>query len=400
MPTHRSVPPRPIRRATRLAAVAAVLSATMLVPGTSSALASRTTIVDSTVDSGASPGLRTRMANVVATGVPGVVVLIQAGGVRLAAAGAADLGTGTPLRPPARVRVGSLTKTFVATVALQLVGERRLGLDEPVARRLPGLLASGERITVRQLLNHTSGLPDYLADPGLLAGIAQNRVFTPTELVAIAENQPAPFPPGTGWAYSNTNYIVAGLLIEAVTHERLGQQLQRRVFGPLHLADTSFPVATAEFGGYHAHGYVPADLVPTPDGRPYDVTGLNPSAAWAAGAIISTVTDLAAFYRALLTGRLLNAALLREMKTTVAQDPADPNHFRYGLGLERVPDTCGVNWGHSGSILGYQDAAYWNERTGRTVVVASTMFPVPEPAQAVLSDLTDFALCGDSGSSR
>jgi D-alanyl-D-alanine carboxypeptidase len=282
----------------------------------------------------------------------------------------------------------------VATVVLQLVGQGRLGLDEPVGRRLPGLLAQGNRITVRQLLNHTSGLFDYTADPTLLASIARNRVFTPKELVAIAESHPSVFPPGTAWAYSNTNYIVAGLLVEAVTQHRLGQELRQRIFAPLNLDNTSFPVATAHIRGYHAHGYVPADLVPTPDGRPFDVTGLNPSAAWAAGAIISSAADLAHFYRALMTGKLLNPGLLRQMKTTVAEDPTDPDHFRYGLGIERVEDPCGVNWGHGGNIFGYQAAAYHNELTGRTVVIASTLFPAPAAAETALSNVTDFALCG------
>jgi D-alanyl-D-alanine carboxypeptidase len=349
-------------------------------------------------------GLRALMADVINADVPGVLVLIQGGNqngqIRVATAGVADLTTGSALRPQARFRVGSLTKTFVATVVLQLVGEGRLGLDDPVARRLPGLIALGNRITIRQLLNHTSGLFDYLADPTMPASIAQNSVFTPTELVAIAERHPSLFPPGTGWAYSNTNYIVAGLLIEAVTHHQLTQELQRHIFTPLHLIGTSFPVTTARIGGYHAHGYVPADLVPTPDGQPFDVTGLNPTAAWAAGAVISSATDLATFYRALMSGRLLGADLLRELKTTVTEDPADPDHFRYGLGVERVQDSCGVNWGHGGSIFGYQDAAYWNEQTDRTVVVASTMFPAPAAAEAALTDLTDFALCAASTRSR
>ena len=126
------------------------------------------------------------------------------------------------LRPAAQFRIGSITKTFVATVVLQLVGEGRLTLDEPVARRLPGLLANGHQITVRQLLNHTSGLPNYSDDPDLFAGIVQNRIWDPRELVALAERHPQLFAPGSAWRYSNTNYIVAGLLIEAVTRHSPG----------------------------------------------------------------------------------------------------------------------------------------------------------------------------------
>jgi D-alanyl-D-alanine carboxypeptidase len=164
---------------------------------------------------------------------------------------------------------------------------------------------------------------------------------------------------------------------------------------PLHLTDTSFPEATARIRGYHAHGYVPGYLVPTPDGQPFDVTDLNPSAAWAAGALISNTGDLARFFRALMTGEILTPALLREMMTTVPQDPSDPNgQFRYGLGVERVQDSCGANWGHRGALYGYQDMAFWNEQTGRTVVLAHTMFPTPPEAEEAIAALTDYALCG------
>jgi D-alanyl-D-alanine carboxypeptidase len=345
------------------------------------------------------------MKDVVAAGVPGVVARVQdRSETRLLAAGAADLATGAALRPHARFRVGSITKTFVATVVLQLVGEGRLSLDEPVGRRLPGLLANGDTITVRQLLNHTSGLFNYTADPTVLQGLVQNRVFTPRELVAIAETNPSTAAPGATWAYSNTNYVVAGLLVEAVTGHRLGQELRRRVFQPLGLRDTSFPVTSGKISGYHAHGYVPKELIPagsgdtkfpsSPDGRLLDVTELNPSAAWAAGAIISNAPDLSRFYRALMTGRLLTPSMLREMKTTVPMDATNPSGGRYGLGIARVPGPCGVNWGHDGAWAGYQDVALWNERTDRTVVIAWTLFNPPAAAGVALSNLTEFALCG------
>jgi D-alanyl-D-alanine carboxypeptidase len=392
---HGSHDHEPKRPGVSVLAAATLICATALVLSTTPALASPSTVLGfkqatSRVETGLAPLLN----EVVAAGVPGVIARVQdRRETRLVAAGVGDLSTGVALRPEARFRVGSITKTFVATVVLQLVGEGRLSLDEPVGRRLPGLLANGNTITVRQLLNHTSGLFDYTADPTVFEGQVHNRIFTPRELVAIAETHPSTAPPGTLWAYSNTNYIVAGLLVETVTGHRLGQELQHRIFDPLGLEDTSFPVGTAQIPGYHAHGYVSTDLVPTPDGRPLDVTGLNTS-AWADGAIISNAADLARFNRALMTGRLLTPSMLREMKTTVPQDPTDPNQFRYGLGIERVQDTCGANWGHGGAIFGYEDTAYWNEQTGRTVVVASTMWPAPAAAEAALSNLTDFALCG------
>ncbi|WP_232295413.1 serine hydrolase [Parafrankia sp. EUN1f] len=341
-----------------------------------------------------SPDLRTLLSDVTAAGVPGVVVRVQEHDrIRQVTAGVTDLATGAPLRPQAKVRIGSITKTFVATVALQLVGEGRLTLDRPVERWLPGLLRDGNRITVRQLLNHTSGLFDYTADPKLLAGITANRVFAPAELVAIAETHPGSFAPGTAWAYSNTNYIVAGLLIQSVTHHSLGEELHRRIFRPLGLADTSFPTASGNIPGYHAHGYVPPEFVPTADGRPFDVTALNPSHAWAAGAIVSTVKDVSRFYQALMGGELLSARMLQQMKSTTVEDAADPG-LRYGLGIERVSDRCGVNWGHGGAIFGYQAMAFWNEDTSRTVTMASTIYPAPPTAAAALTTAADQALCG------
>jgi D-alanyl-D-alanine carboxypeptidase len=264
-----------------------------------------------------------------------------------------------------------------------------------VARWLPGLLVDGDIITVRQLLNHTSGLFDYTNDPALLAGVIRNRVFQPQELVAMAQAHPRMFPPGTHWAYSNTNYIVAGLLVQAVTGHRLGQELQRRIFGPLDLTGTSFPDTTGQIRGYHAHGYVPTDLLPTADGRPLDVTDLNPSNAWAAGAIVSTTGDLSRFLRSLMDGGLLSPRLLRLMTTTVA-DPEDPDSA-HGLGIDRFHSSCGTIWGHGGAIVGYQDVAYWNQNTQRVVVLATTMWPTPATALTPLNNVIDFALCGASG---
>jgi D-alanyl-D-alanine carboxypeptidase len=377
-----------------------------LVLSTTPALASPDTALGSTqVTSRVETGLPPLLRDVVAAGVPGVVARVQDGSqTRLVAAGVADVATGAALRPFTKFRVGSITKTFVATVVLQLVGERRITLDEPVGRRLPGLLANGDAITVRQLLNHTSGLFNYTEDPIWFQGVIKNRVVTPREMVAIAETHPGTAPPGTKWAYSNTNYIVAGLLVEAVTGHQVGQELRTRIFKPLGLRDTSFPVTSGKIPGYHAHGYVPNEPTPagsadtefptTPDGRFVDVTELNPSSVWAAGAIISSAADLSRFYRALMTGKLLTPSMLREMKTTVPLDPANPSGPAYGLGIFRLPVPCGVIWGHEGSWFGYQDAAYWNERTDRTVVIAWTLYNPPLAASLALMRLTNFALCG------
>ena len=306
--SHRGRPQRRPRARAALALTATVLASLALGAGTASATPPGTA---STLRAGGTQ-LEAAVNDVVAAGIPGVIVRVKdvQRPAHWSVAGVSDLATGGALRPAAQFRVGSITKTFVATAVLQLVGEGRLRLDEPVARRLPGLLANGQRITVRQLLNHTSGLSDYADDPELLAGIVDNRMWKPQELVALAERRPQLFDPGSAWTYSSTNYIVAGLLVEAVTGRSLAQVLDRRIFAPLRLRHTSLP-DTASLSGYHAHGYVTTEIIPTADGQPLDVTSYNPSHAWAAGAIVSNAADLSTFFRALLSGRLLGPALRR-----------------------------------------------------------------------------------------
>ena len=232
------------RTSARLALAAAVLSSLVL---SVSPTAAATPTPSFRTSGPADTPLDAALNEVVAAGVPGIIVRVHEAhrAARNYTAGVDALPTGSTLRPAARFRIGSITKTFVATIVLQLVGEERMRLDEPVARRLPGLLSNGDRITVRQLLNHTSGLPDYSNDPELFAGIVKNRVWKPQELVAMSQKHPQLFPPGSAFAYSNTNYIVAGLLIEAVAGHSLAWELDRRIFAPLHLDNTSFPVGNA-----------------------------------------------------------------------------------------------------------------------------------------------------------
>lgn len=292
--------------------------------------------------------LQSKLDALTLAGAPGAVARLDEGPRHwTATAGVGDLTSPSPLPPGARFRVGSITKTFVATVVLQLVEEGRVTLDSAVSQWVPDLLPNGNEITVRHLLGHRSGLPEYLADPAIWQGIVENRVFRPEELVAAATARPLLFPPGTDWSYSNTNYIVAGLLAERVTGNPLEAELQRRIFGPLGLGHTSFPTTSARIDGVHAHGYV---LV-SPTEPLLDVTGINPSHAWAAGAVVSTAGDVSRFYRSLLDGALLGPEMLGAMMTTspVTGDPV----ASYGLGLFRMATPCGVFWGHGGEIPGY-----------------------------------------------
>ncbi len=261
------------------------------------------------------------------------------------------------MRPGDRFRVGSITKTFVATVVLQLVGERKLALADTVERWLPGVAPNGNQITVRQLLNHTSGLFDYGGDRTFVADAFRHPLkdWTPRQIVAIATAHKPRFAPGAGWSYSDTNYYVLGLIVEAATKHSLGSELRQRIFAPLRLRATSFPTGP-DIAGRHAHGYFLRPLA--------DVTIGSPSVQWAAGALVSNADDLARFYRALLGGRLLRPNLLQVMETVVTPTPG----FSYGLGLQKLREQCGAVWGHTGASPGYVANAL-NSKDGRRQVI-------------------------------
>lgn len=277
-------------------------------------------------------------------GAAGAQVRVTDGWDRFTArSGVAEIGKDKPVPLDGRFRIGSITKTFVSTVVLQLVGEGRVGLDEPVGAYLPGLVPDG--ITVRHLLQHTSGLHNYTQslplDPAGFETIRYQH-WEPRELVAIATAKPLDFPPGTAWNYSNTNYVVAGLLVEEVTGRPYAEAVEKRVLRPLGLRSTSVPGDRVGVTGPHAHGYYQVD------GKDVDVTRLNPSVAYAAGEMISTTADLDRFLDALLDGRLLAPAQLAELTRTT------PVSGGYGLGIEATQLPCGVTvYGHGGGIPGY-----------------------------------------------
>jgi len=311
--------------------------------------------------------LQQALDRVVAAGVPGAVLLARDGDrtVRLASGDSIVAGH-VRARPGDRFRIGSVTKTFVATVILQLVGEGKLKLDDTVEQLLPGKVRGGANITVRQLLHQTTGLPDYLSDPRVFRPYLKGDLgyaWTPPELLALANKHPAHFRAGTRWEYSNTNYLVLGLIVEAVTGNPLGQELKRRVFTRAGLRSTSFDTQPT-IAGRHMHGYYPLDK------RLTDLSLLSPSAGWAAGAIVSTTDDVARFYRALLRGRLVRADLLRQMQETVPMGIDEWNS--YGLGIWRTatmvlstrPLPCGAAWGHNGDWIGFNTNAF-NSKDGR-----------------------------------
>jgi D-alanyl-D-alanine carboxypeptidase len=298
----------------------------------------------------------------VAAGAPGAAAWVQDEDESLqAAGGVADISTGRPMEARLHFRAGSMTKSLVATVVLQLVAEGRLALSDTLERWLPGILAYGDQVSIRQLLGHTSGVPhDWATIERALYGSPQERLhaWTPQALVALVADRPPNFPPGTAWSYSNTGYILLGLVVETAGGATLAQELQRRIIEPLGLRHTHLPGDARELPVPMSRGY---SLRVGPGGEVLhgpllDFTVQNPSWAWAAGALVSDLQDLTGFLRALLGGRLLPPGLLAEMRTTIPVPPGSiplPLYDRYGLGLLEVETPAGRLVGQLGGIPGY-----------------------------------------------
>lgn len=352
-------------------------------------------------------GLKEAIEQTVADGFPGVVAYARRGERESRiAAGLANTASGERARPDQRFRIASNTKSFVSTVLLQLEGEGRLSLDDSVEMWLPGVVRGngndGSAITIRQLLNHTSGIYDPTTEPEFFAPYLENHdwshVYTPREVIARAVRHAPQFAPGAGWKYSNTNYLLAGLVIEAVTHRSAPAEIHRRILAPLGLTHTSFPLTDPDVHGPHLHGY---DL----EGR--DVTRFSPSYDWTAGAMISTVDDLARFHRALFNGKLLRPAQQRELQTTV-QFPDAP---AYGLGVQRMDVSCSSEpdansvtaWETDGSGPGFTSISLTTADGERQLVLAANVYdlgaelkrerPFPQSKKG-LEEALAAALCG------
>lgn len=303
------------------------------------------------------------LASVAGTGSEASATLLAVDG-RIWADGVRDPASGGPLDGSERFRIGSVTKTFVATVVLQLVDEGRVALDATIEQYLPGVVRDGALITVRQILQHTSGLPDHMSSPGWSTnrwrGDDRFRDVTPARILQEAFTRAPHFPPGAGFRYSNTNYVVAGLLVEAVTGRPYAAEIEQRILEPLGLTGTSLPGSDPRV----PEPAVRAETV-LDDGRRVDVTEQNESLDGAAGEMISTHADLATFLDALLGGGLLTPQTLAEMRATVPMGAG----FHYGLGLQRFDLPCGGSlWGHGGELLGYVTYAF-RRADGRTLTL-------------------------------
>ncbi|MFF4804954.1 serine hydrolase domain-containing protein [Streptomyces sp. NPDC001351] len=314
-------------------------------------------------------GLQGRLATAVKQGAPGAIARIDDHGrVEGSAMGIADRRSRRTISSADRFRIGSVTKTFTTVVLLQLADEGKLRLDAPVDRYLPGLLPD-RTITVREILGHRSGLYDYTNTmfaktvPGFQE--VRNKVFTYRELVKRSLWHPRTGAPGT-FSYSNTNFVVAGMLIEKLTGHSVRTEYENRIFKPLKLRDTFYVHPGTRIPGRHARGYLAPDQKDAPL---VDATEQTMSWAQSSGAIISTTQDLNTFLSALLGGRLTSPAQLRQMERMVPVSRTQG----YGLGLGRRDLSCGVSvYGHTGVVQGYYTYAFATKDGRRSFTAVAT----------------------------
>lgn len=281
-----------------------------------------------------------------------------------------------PFGPDHKMRIGSVTKTFTAAIVLQLVAENRIDLDASVETYLPGVVQGngydGDKITVRQLLNQTSGVAEYLSVEVLLNPVNQLETHTLAEVASWGLAHEPTFEPGTGWSYSDTNYILAGMIIEQVTGRAYDEQLRSRIIEPLGLTDTYLPEPGDKvLPRPHVRGYVRKAVLGS--GLFVDTTDfIEPSMGLSGGGMVSTGADLTRFYQALLAGQVVPPALLDQMLEP--HDFPDAAQPYYGLGIDRFPLPCGGSaWGHYGRWPGYIVYAA-GTRDGRSASVVVNTF--------------------------
>ena len=307
----------------------------------------------------------------------GRTTVLQAGRADAARRGAPRLGD--------HMRIASVAKAFSGAVALRLVQEGRLGLDDTIGQRLAGTMpAAWSTITVREMLRHTSGLPDYTKSEGFRKQATKDPhgYVSPRDIVDWVRTDRLVFRPGSRYEYSNTDNIVVGLIAQQVTGRSYGQLLSSIVFRPARLMQTTFPTRRISLPAPFIHGYDVA-----PGKQPRDVTTfLSPSGAWASGAIVSTPSDLGAFIRADLGGRFFGKAQRREQLRFVrgSSSPAGPGANSAGLAIFRYKTRCGTVYGHTGNFPGY---VQWAAATADGRRSVTTSLNIAAPTGTLLAQL-------------
>ncbi|MEV6670971.1 serine hydrolase domain-containing protein [Streptomyces sp. NPDC051162] len=322
------------------------------------------------------PELRKAIEELVESGFLGVQLRVNDDqGEWVGSAGVRELGRSDKPLTDGHFRIGSTTKNFIATSVLMLVAEGRIGLDTPAGDYLPEF-GLDPRITVRMLLQHTSGIFNHTGelyeDGTIVLGVpwqgkewVDNRfkTYLPEELVRLSSSRPARFAPGTGWSYANTNYVLARLVVEKVTGRSFAEELQRLILGPLGMTGTVAPGTSPEIPEPHNHGYYRYE--DAGQERTVDVTRQNPSWVGAGGDMISTTRDLHTYFSALMGGKLLPAELLAEMRTPEAT-------VGYGLGVFAQETECGTVFHHNGATMGSAALMYSTADGSKTLTAGLT----------------------------
>ncbi|PYC80195.1 peptidase S12 [Streptomyces tateyamensis] len=322
----------------------------------------------------ADPGLRARLQELVdrPDGPPGAIAVLRDGDrMRVVRAGVAELGTGRPPRATDHMRLASAAKALSGAVALRLVDCGLLGLDDTLADRLPELPSAWGAVTLRELLNHTSGLPDYSRAPEFVNEIRADphKVFDSRHLLDYAADQDLEFAPGSQYHYSNSDNIAVALMAEAATGQRYEDLLASEVYQPLGLRQTSLP-SGYQLPDPYLHGYDVEAGSP-----PEDVsTQFGASGSWASGGVVSTPADFNTFAAGYAGGPLLSEATRAAQRTFVAgaSEPAGPGANRAGLAIFEYTTRCGVVYGHTGNTAGYTQFGAGTPDGRRSVTVSLT----------------------------
>jgi len=327
----------------------------------------------------------------VAAGIPGVALVIQAGNQTVKMArGVEDRATGAPLTADHHFRPGSVAKSVLSAITLQLVDEGKLRLSDTVESQLPGMVTGNSHATIEQVLRLQSGIFDHVSDPRYLApylGGDFAYAYTPQQLLALSNDHPPLFPPGERFNYSNTNYVIVGLIIEKHTGLRLAEAVAQRITGPLGMGATTMSLVS-EMAAPFAHGYLVGM------GDPIDVTGISASSAFGHGNIVSTPPNLNTFYAALASGQIVKPAQLPAMFAPDARIETN-----YGMGVWVWDDfPCGAWVGHDGAAPGFDSFSYSRRDGRRQVAVLATSLTVDdkagdEAAHQAWKDLVTGAAC-------
>ena len=320
-------------------------------------------------------------------GPPGLSVLIQRGSeIDFRRRGVADRKTGAKPKIDSPMRIASMAKAFNGALALSLVSERRIGLDDTVGQWLPGIWPKADAVTVREMLGHTAGLPDYIRQPAFIEDLTSDpgQYMTPFELIDYVNDLDVGLPPGESYEYSDSDNIMVGLLVEAATGRTYNKLMQNEIYEPVGIRNTSLPDTLAMPKGY-MHGYDRND-----QGRFEDVSKfINPALAWASGGIVSTPADVNDFFRAYVGGDLFSSKVARSQNRYVRgrSSPPGPGRNDATLGLFRYRTRCGTVYGHTGSYPGYRLFAASSANGKRSVVFSVNSQIVPGEGSPRVSGL-------------